>query len=192
MAGVTDWEFHNLHFQAVFGRPLELFEVSVTTWDCLRGDRMPMPVSQMMSDGGLRRRLAGSFIQSSWSVATRRYCPVLQKCIIYLGSLPVFWPPRSARKPQIGHVPVQYVYFAAQKPVGRNLWFSAFFLCSRRAGCARGTMHPRPSRPAPALPSHPATQRHAFRKIPAQADLNGHLRLRAGCIFWPPVRAGPS
>ena len=45
----------------------------------------------------------------------------------HLGALPVFWPPHSARKPQIGHVPVQYVYFAAQKPVGRNLWFSASF-----------------------------------------------------------------
>ena len=72
MAGATDWEFHNVHFQAVFERPLELFEISVTTWDCLRGDRMPIPVPQMMRDRGLRQRLAGSFIQSSWSVATRR------------------------------------------------------------------------------------------------------------------------
>ena len=41
--------------------------------------------------------------------------------VIHLGDIPVFWPPRSARKLQIGHVPVQYAYFAAQKPVGRNL-----------------------------------------------------------------------
>lgn len=48
----------------------------------------------------------------------------------HLGALLVFWPPCSARKLQIGHVPVQYVYFAA----GRVAKTPFSFLPAKQAG----------------------------------------------------------
>ena len=71
------------------------------------------------------------------------YCPVFKQ-VHHLGDILVFWPPctashrpaGNARELQIGHVPAECAYFAAQKPAVRNLWLSAFFLMFPSGGHA--------------------------------------------------------